>query len=128
MSVYSYIMRLEDTLRSRQDITIDEVNVTLTAIGASFEADIHFINGSRLSMAEEIIGVSRWKVERISYKFHYQQADGTLCFRYDNSPHYPNLSTFPDHKHVGNSVIESDPPDLSDVLQEIYAMIYPSSD
>jgi hypothetical protein len=36
------------------------------------------------------------------YSFHLQDAQGQCVFRYDNSPHHPELPTFPHHKHVGS--------------------------
>jgi Family of unknown function (DUF6516) len=36
------------------------------------------------------------------YSFHLQDALGECVFRYDNSPHHPELPTFPHHKHVGS--------------------------
>ena len=126
MSLYSYLARLEDTLRSRQDITLEDLHLTLTTIGAIVRADIRFYDGSRLSMVEEVEKVGLGDVRRIAYKFHYQRADGILAFRYDNSPHHPHLSTFPSHKHVGDSVVEAEAPDLTDVLREIDAIIYPA--
>ncbi len=59
------------------------------------------------------------------YSFHYQRADSTLIFRYDNSPHFPNLPTFPAHKHTPDGVIPSAAPDLADVLREIDERLYP---
>ncbi|MGR3310909.1 MAG: toxin-antitoxin system TumE family protein [Candidatus Brocadiales bacterium] len=49
-------------------------------------------------------------------------------FRYDTTPHFPHLSTFPDHKHIqkGN-VIPSKPLDLKDILGEVATFLKPSS-
>ena len=59
-----------------------------------------------------------------TYTYHYQRADGTILFRYDNAPHFPNLPTAPNHKHIGETeVIASDAPDLQSVLKEIEALI-----
>ncbi len=125
MSLYAYLVRLENLLYSRRDITVEKLHLTLTAIGALFEASVRFCDDSRLIIAEEVEVVGRRGIKRVAYKFHYQKADGALIFRYDNSPHYPYLSTFPSHKHVGGRVIEAEPPDLSDVLREIDAIVYP---
>jgi hypothetical protein len=51
----------------------------------------------------------------------------SLYHYYDNSPHYSHLSTFPAHKHVGDTVVEAEPPDLSDVLAEIDGIVYRDS-
>jgi len=96
----------------------------LTAIGTIFAAELRFYDGSRLSIVEEVEKVGRRDVKRIVYSFHYQRADGTLGFRYDNTPHYPKLPTFPSHKHIGDSVVAAGAPDLADVLREIDALIY----
>ncbi|MBS1252507.1 MAG: hypothetical protein MAG451_01547 [Anaerolineales bacterium] len=125
MSLFRYLTRLENTLRSRGDLFLDTLRLTVTSIGALFEVDVRFYDGSRLIVTEEIEQVGQRGVRRLTYKFHYQEEDGTLIFRYDNVPHYPHLSTFPSHKHVGDSVIEAQPRDLSDVLREIDAIIYP---
>lgn len=124
MSLYGYLARLEDTLRSRQDIENRNLQITLTTIGAILRVDLCFYNGSQLSVVEEVERIGHRDVRRIAYKFHYQRADGTMIFRYDNAPHYPGVPTFPHHKHVGDSVVAAEEPDLSDVLREIDRLIY----
>jgi len=125
VSLYAYLTRLEDTLRSRHDIVLENLRLTLTSIGAIFEADVRFHDGSRLVITEEVEQVGRRDIRRIMYKYQYQHPDGTSIFRYDNAPHHPHLSTFPSHKHIAGSVVEAEPPDLSDVLREIDGIIYP---
>ena len=53
--------------------------------------------------------------------FHYQRADGSFVFRYDNTEHYPDLDNFPHHKHVDDedNAISSAGPDLARVIQEV---------
>ena len=34
------------------------------------------------------------------YSYHWQGADGALIIRWDNTAHYPHISTHPHHKHV----------------------------
>ena len=127
MNLYSYLARLEDTLRSRQDIEIRGLQITLTTVGAILRVELRFYDGSQLSVVEEIERVGHREIRRVAYKFHYQRADGTLVFRYDNAPHYPEVPTFPHHKHIGDSVVASEGPDLSDVLREIDSLIYGSN-
>jgi len=59
------------------------------------------------------------------YAYHYQTPDGIMIFRYDNTPHFPNLATFPHHKHEGSesNVIASVAKDISAVLNEIHINI-----
>jgi hypothetical protein len=59
-----------------------------------------------------------------TYTYHYQRADGTLVFRYDNAPHYPDLPSAPHHKHIGkNDILAAEMPDLFQVLKEIEDII-----
>ena len=64
------------------------------------------------------------KVDRFTYVYHYQAADGSMIFRYDNTPHFPTLSSFPHHKHLsdGTSVEACAAPTLAQVLAEIEAL------
>ena len=48
-----------------------------------------------------------------------------MIFRYDNAPHHPEVTTHPHHKHTATGVEAATPPDLSDVLREIDAHLYP---
>lgn len=128
MSLYHYLVRLEAILHSRQDIAVEFLQVEVLTIGVKFSSDMHFQDGSFLSVVEQLEPVSSRDFKRVAYKFHYQDKAGKLIFRYDNAPHYPNLSTFPAHKHSGEKVVEAVAPDLSEVLAEIDALVYPSAE
>lgn len=66
----------------------------------------------------------RLPMQKVMYAYHYQKADGTLVFRYDNTAHYKSVSTFPHHKHVkGGKVEPSGVPTLEQVLREIEELI-----
>lgn len=58
--------------------------------------------------------------EKYKYRYHFQK-EGTTIFRYDNSAHFPTLSTFPHHKHIGKDEKEvpCKEPDLRKILDEI---------
>lgn len=128
MSLYHYLVRLETVLHARQDINVELLQIDVVTIGVKFSSELRFYDGSRLSVAEQLEPVGKRDYNRVAYKFHYQDKDGNLIFRYDNSPHYPHLSTFPAHKHIGSTVVEAEPPDLNEVLAEIDAIIYPASE
>lgn len=81
------------------------------------EGSITFIDDSRLFFTEYLD--VRYKVEKLTYSFHYQKKNGALVFRYDNASHKPRLK-FTAHKHVAaGAPLESDVPELSAVLAEI---------
>jgi len=85
--------------------------------------DIYFLDGSLLHL-REFVNVQHG-VDRYTYVYHYQGPDGRFLFRYDNTPHFPNLLTFPHHKHEGHesNVVPAVAPDLLTILAEIRRFI-----
>ena len=78
---------------------------------------ITFLDNSCLFFTEYLD--VKYKIEKLTYSFHYQQKDGTLIFRYDNAYHKPRLG-FAAHKHLpSGEIIQSDIPELKDVFEEI---------
>ncbi len=53
------------------------------------------------------------------YSYHWQDPKGKLLIRWDNSPHWKNIKTFPHHKHIGSKVLPSSRVTIEDVLKEI---------
>ena len=57
------------------------------------------------------------------YSFHWQNKNGALISRWDNSPHHKHIKTFPHHKHENESVVESFDISLKDVIGYIEGCI-----
>ncbi|MCP5102743.1 MAG: hypothetical protein GY950_05170 [bacterium] len=57
------------------------------------------------------------------YSYNYMDKDNGLIFRYDNAYHHNQLKTFPNHKHIGDEVFESNEPELYDIMLEIQKSI-----
>lgn len=89
--------------------------------------EVYFLDGSSLHF-REFVNVEHG-AERYMYVYHYQRSEGTFVFRYDNTPHFPDLPTFPHHKHEGSesNVVPATPPDLQAVLAEIQGLIAASA-
>lgn len=60
---------------------------------------LRFWDGSLLQV-KEALAVRALAIVKVRYNYHYQRADGTQIFRYDNAPHYPDLPGFPEHKYL----------------------------
>ena len=88
---------------------------------------IYFLDGSVLHL-REFVNV-QYGIERYMYAYHYQRSEGTFIFRYDNTPHFSALPTFPHHKHEGteSTVVSASPPDLQAVLAEIQGLLAASA-
>ena len=128
--LHHYITRLQTILQSRREIDIEilEIFDRSDKIGKSSEiyAVVHFYDGSQLQIVEKL-GVEAYAILKTRYSYHYQSADNSLIFRYDNAPHHPELATHPHHKHSGENVVAAQAPDLSEVLQEIDTILYPTA-
>jgi len=119
VQVDAYFTSLRTVLRSSIFISSVEIQEDArTSLEGFFKANVHWIDGSLLSF-REYVNTSGESVVRYTYSFHYQKGQ-RLIFRYDNTPHYPNLPTFPHHKHTSDGqVVACTPPILEDVIREI---------
>ncbi|WP_245809291.1 toxin-antitoxin system TumE family protein [Desulfamplus magnetovallimortis] len=77
---------------------------------------IGFLDGSTLFFKEYLD--LRYRLDKKMYSFHYQDAQATLRFRYDNSDHKPALG-FHDHKHTPDKIRSATIPNMQEVLDEI---------
>ena len=64
---------------------------------------------------------------KTKYRYHCQDAQGKLLFRYDDAPHH-HVSTFPHHKHVrtvaaGETIVASSPPSIELLVNEVVDLI-----
>ena len=124
--MHQYLTRIYATLYSRGDVEIQFLySEQPTRLDGRVRGRLRFYDGSTLTFEEKVIKRGR-SIERISYRYHYQRADGTLGFRYDNAPHHPEVLTFPDHIHIEGHVEAAEPPDLSEVLHRIDGLLYPT--
>ncbi|MDE3059105.1 MAG: hypothetical protein KGJ59_14230 [Bacteroidota bacterium] len=71
------------------------------------------IDGSELHIKEYSDETER------NYSYHWQSDAGVLITRWDNAPHYSNLSTFPHHKHQEGKILPSEEILLEDVLEHL---------
>ena len=89
----------------------------LTSERANLRIRLRFQSGSLLEINEAII-IEDGALKTLGYRYHFQSASNKLLFRYDNTPHFPDLASFPHHKHLHNAVVASSKPDLLAVLHE----------
>lgn len=78
----------------------------------------------QLQVVEKLVVRAVHDFPKVRYAYHYQRANGELVFRYDNVPHYPDIKTFPHHKHVGDARSWTAAEIWSEVLREIDGVMY----
>ena len=126
--LFRYLSRLYDTIHSRGDIEIEDFDAPQPSRSLGRIAGrLRFYDGSLLDFAEEVELSRERQIVKIYYKYHYQRADGSLLFRYDNAPHHPDLPNFPCHVHIEDRVQPADPPDVQDVLRKIDGYVHGSA-
>ena len=126
--LFRYLSRLYDTIHSRGDIEVEDFDAPQPSRSLGrIAGQLRFYDGSLLDFVEEIELRREREVVKIYYKYHYQRADGSRVFRYDNAPHHPELLNFPCHVHIADQVQPADPPDLHDVLRKIDGYVHGSA-
>ena len=129
MRLAAYCDLLYDQVHSRKGLYVEHFRIRLLEAGSAARiiGRIRFWDDSLLHFREELLERSVTTV-KTDYVYHYQSAHGILLFRYDNSPHYPDLAAFPNHKHVNieehETVEPAQPPSLIEVLHEIEGLLY----
>lgn len=121
--IEAYTQRLLDTIANLPIVCTFKITLDKrTSHVGLIRGDVYFINGSRLHF-RELVEVKGTVIRRM-YSYHYQDTEDALIFRYDDTPHHSDLSSYPHHKHEGEetNVVEAAPPDLYEVLAEIEAL------
>ena len=75
-------------------------------------------NQTYLLEINEAIVLQDNQLEFLDYRYHFQDEQNQLIFRYDSTPHFPNLPNFPHHKHLTDDVIAAEKPKITQVLKE----------
>jgi len=102
--------------------------ITSSEIKADFRTEkigvirgvIEFIDESKLFLTEYVD--LRYKLDKLTYAYHYQDKNSQLIFRYDNALHKPRFD-FKDHKHLKDNTISCHIPELREVLEEILSTL-----
>jgi Family of unknown function (DUF6516) len=84
-------------------------------------AKIALIDGSLLQIKEFING--KYKIDRMSFAYHFQDNEGRCRFRYDNAKHKPPLG-FDEHKHSQDgTIIQAPLPSVSEIIDEVISFL-----
>ena len=75
-------------------------------------------NQGHLLEVSEALGIESDEMVFLDYRYHFQDPDNRMIFRYDSAPHHPQIRSFPHHKHLPRGVVSSSKPDLERVIEE----------
>lgn len=123
MTIANYVNAVKDRLVLDpliSDFQVLRERATLT--DGYLRVKTTLVDGSFLEFAEYVQHVADDdSILVVTYSYHWGSADGSLIRRWDNTPHFPDLSDFPHHCHDGaTGAVKSSPAmDIFRVLDEI---------
>lgn len=114
----AYFDEVERQLLALPNIHVEQFSITiLTPERANLKLRVRFKGKYLLAVSEAIIAIDD-RISQIDYRYHFQNEKNELIFRYDSTPHFPDLPSFPQHKHLPETTIATEKPDLIQVFQE----------
>ena len=109
--VAAEVRELEDAKVERYEEEI------LAANRVNLRIRVRFLSGYLLELNEAAI-VEAEHIRHLGYRYHFQNSQNNLVFRYDNTPHFSEINSFPHHKHLKDNVVAVDKPSIRKVIEE----------
>jgi len=117
-ALIQYLSNVESAIKSLDDVYIERYEEEiLTSDRLNLRVRVRFTEGHLLELNEAVM-VESGSIRNLGYRYHFQNEKSKLVFRYDNTPHFPDLKTYPHHKHLANDVIPSQRPSIPAVVLE----------
>ena len=121
--IEEYFQSLLDLIASLPFVESPDINLEKRGDLVGFIRGEVGINDGSTLFFRELIDL-RLPIQKVMYAYHYQRADGSLAFRYDNTAHHKHIPTFPNHKHLPDGSVESSAiPALEQIMREIESLI-----
>ena len=113
-----YLEKVTQAILKCSDAYVERyVEEILTPERVNLRIRLRFDQGHLLEINEAVV-VEDNSLVSLDYRYHCQDENNRLIFRYDSTPHFPDLSSFPHHKHLPDTVIPSDKPDIDKIIKE----------
>ena len=113
-----YFANIEGSIRNLVSANVERYEEEiLTSSRAILRIRVRFLSGHLLEVNEAIV-IEADQLKHLDYRYHFQDQQNNLIFRYDNTPHFPGMESFPHHKHLENKVEDSDGPLILNVIKE----------
>lgn len=119
----NYFDEIEQQLLTDSNISIEQFSaIVLTPERANLRLRVRFQSSFLLAVSEALVVIDN-QISHLDYRYHFQDDQNNLIFRYDSTPHFPDLPSFPHHKHLSDTVIACEKPDIRAVLQEAFEFL-----
>jgi hypothetical protein len=117
--LYYYLEEIEAEIKKLEDAYVERYEEEiLSSNRINLRIRVRFKTGDLFELNEAVI-VEADQLERLNYRYHFQDKQNNLIFRYDNTPHFPDLENFPHHKHLSDNIISSQEPSVLEVIEEV---------
>lgn len=113
-----YLGNVETAVRKLEDAYVERYEEEiLTANRANLRIRVRFSSGHLLELNEAFF-VEREHIKYLGYRYHFQDTQNNLVFRYDNTPHFPGFKNFPHHKHLSDEVFPAEKLSIDQIIDE----------
>ena len=119
-----YLDQVDQFLEACLNVYVESYNATiLSSEHTNLKIRLRFYFKYLLSISKALIAIDD-QVITIDYRYHFQNEQNNLIFRYDNTPHFPDLPSFPHHKHLPNHVISCEQPNIELVIRDVMEFFF----
>ena len=113
-----YLRDVEAAVRKLKGAYVERYEEEIVAVNrVNLRIRVRFPSGYMLELNEAVIGETG-QLMHLGYRYHFQDKQNNLIFRYDNTPHFPGLEGFPHHKHLSDKVAGAEEPSILKVIEE----------
>jgi hypothetical protein len=115
----NYLDAVDQAILQTSHVYVERyVEEILTSERINLRIRLRADNGHLLEIHEAVV-IDEGELVHLDYRYHSQDEQARLLFRYDSTPHFPNLPSFPHHKHLSDGlVIATDKPNIEQVIRE----------
>ncbi len=114
-----HLDEIEKIIKDDHLVIFSDFQRVCTSQNTSYiKAKARFVDNSFLSIFHHI--QEKNGLFSFDYRYHYMDSQNKKIFRYDNAPHYPEVISFPHHKHTSSGIEESEMPNIREILSEIH--------
>jgi len=116
-----YLEQIDKALSGFTSVYVESYRrEVLTSRRLNIQVRLRFPQGELFEFNEAVI-FKAGKLQHLNYRYHLQDKKRHCVFRYDNTPHHPEVETFPEHKHMGQKCNRHpDPPSRMCVKKYVY--------
>ena len=119
-SLAGYLNNVESAVQGLEDAYVEFYEEEIIASDRiNLRIRLRFSSGYLLELNESV--VAEGEIKHLGYRYHFQDKQNNLVFRYDNTPHFRDLESFPNHKHTQSEVESCNKPSILDVIEETKA-------